>query len=730
MNTEMDKINQAPDDSHSKATSTRFRVRGMDCPDEIAELRDCLQDMEGVEDLSFNLMRATMTVKHDPKIIAADAIIERVKRDTGMEASIEEGEQRSDTTETGRPSGPVSMAIVSALGTGLGFVLSYVPAAPIHHTTWLSALAYTIAILAAWRYIVPKAIKAVVQLKLDMNVLMTIAVIGAVVLGEWLEGATVAFLFMVSHMLETWSVNRARRAIESLMQMAPPTARLRRPDGSEEEVNVEEVEVGNHVIVRPGEKFPLDGRVLEGETSVNQAPITGESSPVPKTPDEEVYAGTVNQDGAVTVEVTKPVGDTVLAGIIRLVEQAQSRRSRSEQFVETFARYYTPAVVVGAILLATLPPLLLNAAWGTWLYRSLVLLVIACPCALVISTPVTIVSALAAAARNGVLVKGGEYLEAVGRVHALAIDKTGTLTLGKPVVQEVIPMGNTSESRLLEVAAAIEKRSEHPIAEAIVRYAEQQGISPAPCEDYQAIRGKGAQASLNGTTYYLGNHRLLEEKDLCPEPLHRRMLEHEDCHHTIVAVTSSAAPVGLILLADALREETETAVSRLRESGIKRIVMLTGDNEGTAKAIAEECGGIDYQAELLPQDKVDAVEMLGKSEGGIIMVGDGINDAPALAAATVGVAMGAEGTDTALETADIALMTDDLKKLPWLLEHSRRARSVIVQNISLSLGIKAVFLALAIPGLATLWMAIAADMGASLLVILNGLRLLQAHEEA
>lgn len=729
MNTEMDKINQAPDDSHSKATSTRFRVRGMDCPDEIAELRDCLQDMEGVEDLSFNLMRATMTVKHDPKIIAADAIIERVKRDTGMEASIEEGEQRSDTTETGRPSGPVSMAIVSALGTGLGFVLSYVPAAPIHHTTWLSALAYTIAILAAWRYIVPKAIKAVVQLKLDMNVLMTIAVIGAVVLGEWLEGATVAFLFMVSHMLETWSVNRARRAIESLMQMAPPTARLRRPDGSEEEVNVEEVEVGNHVIVRPGEKFPLDGRVLEGETSVNQAPITGESSPVPKTPDEEVYAGTVNQDGAVTVEVTKPVGDTVLAGIIRLVEQAQSRRSRSEQFVETFARYYTPAVVVGAILLATLPPLLLNAAWGTWLYRSLVLLVIACPCALVISTPVTIVSALAAAARNGVLVKGGEYLEAVGRVHALAIDKTGTLTLGKPVVQEVIPMGNTSESRLLEVAAAIEKRSEHPIAEAIVRYAREQGISPAACEDYQAIRGKGAQASLNGTTYYLGNHRLLEEKDLCPESLHRKMLDHEDCHHTIVAVTSSAAPVGLILLADALREETETAVSRLRESGIKRIVMLTGDNEGTVKAIAEECGGIEYRAELLPADKVDVVEQLGESQGGVMMVGDGINDAPALAAATVGVAMGAEGTDTALETADIALMTDDLQKLPWLLEHSRRARGVIVQNISLSLGIKGVFLALAIPGLATLWMAIAADMGASLLVILNGLRLLQAQED-
>jgi len=434
-------------------------------------------------------------------------------------------------------------------------------------------MAYTLAILAAWRYIIPKAGIAIVQLKLDMNVLMTIAVIGAVALGDWLEGATVAFLFMVSHMLETWSVNRARRAIQSLMEMSPPTARIRRDDGTEEQISVDEVEPANHIIVRPGEKFPLDGRIVEGETSVNQAPITGESVPVSKTADDEVYAGTVNQDGAVTVEVTKPVGDTVLSGIIRLVEQAQSRRSRSEQFVDTFARYHTPIVVVGAILLASVTPILLNAAWGVWFYRSLVLLVIACPCALVISTPVTIVSALATAARNGVLVKG-EFLEAVGRVDTLAIDKTGTLTLGKPVVQEVIPVGDIGEQEILTIATAIEKRGEHPIAEAIVRYANEHGISPSACEDYQAIRGKGAQALLNGTTYYLGNHRLLEEKDLCPESLHRRMLEHEDCQHTIVGVVSSEKPLGVILLADALREETAATVSGLRQTGGFVQVML------------------------------------------------------------------------------------------------------------------------------------------------------------
>lgn len=705
--------------------STTFHVKGVDCPDEIAELRECLGHVDGVGELSFNLMQATMTVEHDPARIDVDEIIRRVGS-TGMQASVvEDSAAGRSQMEAAIPRGPLWMASVSAAATALGAALSFVPAATVHHTTWPAAVAYVVAIAAAWRFVLPKAWAALLRLRLDMNVLMTVAVIGAVGLGEWLEGATVAVLFTVSHLLETWSVNRARRAIQSLMQLSPERARVVQPDGTEQEVNVESVEVGSRIIVRPGEKFPLDGKVVEGDTTVNQAPITGESALVAKEPGDDVFAGTVNQDGAVTIDVTKPAGDTVLAGVIRLVEQAQSRRSRSEQFVDRFARYYTPAVVLGAVVLSVIPPVFFAADWSVWFYRSLVLLVIACPCALVISTPVSIVSALAAAARNGVLVKGSEFLEAIGHTKVIAIDKTGTLTLGRPAVQEVIPVNDTPPDRLLEIAAAIEQRSEHSLAQAIVDYASEQNVNPPACQDFQAIRGKGARASVNGQEYLLGNHRLLEENNVCTDAIHRTMTEHEDCHHTVVGLASTGAPLGAILLADKLRPDAQRVMAELREVGVERIVMLTGDNVGTAKAIAEECGGIEYRAELLPADKVAAVEELRQSHGHVLMVGDGINDAPALAAATVGVAMGMGGTDAALETADIALMSDDLAKLPWLLRHSRNTRNIIIQNISLSLGIKAVFLVLAIPGLANLWMAIAADMGASLLVTFNGLRLLR-----
>ncbi|MBK8269346.1 MAG: cadmium-translocating P-type ATPase [Planctomycetes bacterium] len=697
----------------------------MDCPDEIAELRECLA-VDGVDDLSFNLMQSSMTVEHDTARIDVDEIIRRV-RTTGMRASVlEDSSTGPIDARAPSPRGPFWMAVTSAAAAAIGAALSLVPARMILHAPWPAAIAYTLAIAAAWRFVLPKAWSSLRRLRLDMNVLMTVAVIGAVGLGEWLEGAAVAVLFAISHLLETWSVNRARRAIQSLMELSPERARVLQEDGSERELAVEDVEVGNRIVIRPGEKFPLDGEVVEGETTVNQAPITGESAPVDKAPGDEVFAGTLNQDGAVTAMVTKAAGDTVLAGVIRLVEQAQSRRSRSEQFVETFARYYTPAVVIGAVLLCIVPPLFFGAAWSAWFYRALVLLVIACPCALVISTPVSVVSGLAAAARNGVLIKGGEFLEAVGRTRVIAIDKTGTLTHGKPVVQEVIPLGNATEQGLLKLAAAIEQRSEHSIARAIVKFANEREISPPPCHDYQAIRGKGAQATVDGTRHFLGNHRLLEEKNVCTDEIHRVMTEHEDCNHTVVGIASEERPLGVILLADGLRDEASEAIQSLLREGIVRVIMLTGDNTGTAEAIAKECGGIEPRGELLPADKVKAVEALRESHGHVLMVGDGINDAPALAAASVGIAMGAGGTDAALETADIALMTDDLRKLPWLLRHSRRTRRVIMQNIALSLGIKAVFLVLAVPGLANLWMAIAADMGASLLVTANGLRLLRS----
>ena len=709
--------------------TAQFRVAGMDCPDEIADLRRCLDGFDGVIDLSFNLVQAAMTVTYDPARLDAGRIIEQVAT-TGMKATVLEASAPKRPMETAVPHGPLRMTLLAGVAAVFGLVLSQLSAPNFFHTTVPAAVSYLIAIAAAWRYIAPKAWTALRRGRLDMNVLMTIAVVGAIALGQWFEASTVAFLFMVSNLLESWSVTRARRAIAGLMNLTPPQARVVRADGSEQAVGVEQVAVGTHVVVLPGEKFPLDGRLTEGRTSVDQSPITGESLSVEKAVGDEVFAGTINQDGAVVVEVTKPAGHTVVAGIIRLVEQAQSQRSRSEQFVERFARYYTPAVVAGAVLLCILPPLFAGALWATWFYRSLVLLVIACPCALVISTPVSIVSALASAARNGVLIKGGEFLEDVGRTKIIALDKTGTLTLGKPIVQKVIPINQTPEEALLGIAAAIEQRSEHPIAAAIVHHAENRGIHPPACRDYQAVRGKGSLATVNGGDYLLGNHRLLEEHHACTEQAHRTMMEHEDCQHIAIGLASNDKPMGVILLADALRPDARDVIADLKRIGVQKIVMLTGDNVGTAQSIAEECGGIDYRAELLPADKVAAVSELRGAYGQVTMVGDGINDAPALAAANVGIAMGAGGTDAALETADIALMTDDLRKLPWLLRHSRRTKSIIVQNVSLALAIKAVFVALAIPGLANLWMAIAADMGASLLVTFNGLRLLSSQAKA
>ncbi len=699
----------------------------MDCPDEVDVLRKAFSGEGGIADLSFNLMQATMRVEYDPVLITVEQIVARVDS-TGMHATVVDATSNTQRVDTAATRGPMRMAILSATGTALGVALSFVPAASVHHAPWPAVVAYLVAIAAAWRYVAPKARAALTRLRLDMNVLMTIAVIGAVGLGEWLEASTVAMLFAVSHLLETWSVNRARRAIQSLMELSPEQARVIEPDGSEHERPAGEVGVGSRIVVRPGEKFPLDGAVVEGETTVDQAPITGESAPVAKSVGDDIFAATINQDGAVIVRVTKPAGDSVVAGIIRLVEQAQSRRSRSEQFVDRFARWYTPAIVLVALVICIGPPLVAGEAWAPWFYRSLVLLVIACPCALVISTPVSIVSALAAAARNGVLVKGGEFLEVIGRTRVVAIDKTGTLTQGKPAVQDVVPLDGTTAERVLELAAAIEQRSEHPIAEAIVRHAQEQGIAAPACSDFQAIRGKGAEATVAGESFLLGSHRLLEERNVCTEAMHRLMSEHEDCYHTVIGLASSQAPLGIVLLSDRLRADAPAAVAALRRTGVERVIMLTGDNEGTARSIAEECGGIEYKAELLPADKVAAVESLRASHEHVVMVGDGINDAPALAAASVGVAMGVGGTDAALETADVALMADDLNKLPWLLRHSRRTKSIIVQNVSLSLGIKAIFLALAVPGLANLWMAIAADMGASLLVVFNGLRLMRSGD--
>jgi Cd2+/Zn2+-exporting ATPase len=557
---------------------------------------------------------------------------------------------------------------------------------------------------------------------------MTVAVVGAMAIGEWFEAATVSFLFALSLALESWSVGRARRAIAALLDLAPPTARILRPNGVEETVPVNEVRLGSRFIVPAGERIPLDGRVTAGASAVNQAPITGESVPVEKQPGAEVFAGTINGDGTLTIRVTKVAQNSTLARIIHMVEEAHARRAPSEQWVERFARAYTPAVMVVAFLMFLVPPVIFGQAWDEWFYRALVLLVIACPCALVISTPVSIVASLAAAARAGVLVKGGAFIELPARLRAIAMDKTGTITSAEPEVVQVIPLDNHTEGELLSRAAALEARSTHPLARAIHRYAERKGIAPAPAADVQVLRGKGLAGIFDGEPFWLGSHRYVVERGQDTPEVARQAEALEADGKTVIVVGNSRHVCGLVAVADTIRPEAREIVRQLHAAGVAHVVMLTGDNRITAEAIAREVGIDEVHAELLPENKVKKLEGLIARYGNVAMVGDGVNDAPALARANLGIAMGAIGSDAAIETADVALMTDDISKLPWLVDHSKRTLAIIRQNITFALAIKAMFVVLTFAGMASLWAAIAADTGASLLVVLNGLRLLNGSK--
>ncbi|MDD8042163.1 MAG: heavy metal translocating P-type ATPase [Verrucomicrobiota bacterium] len=721
-------------------TLTR-KIDGLDCAQEVRALRETVGKLEGVGNLNFNLLKGTMTVSFI-KSALGEAQIDAAVEAAGLKAlpfsPDGEGED-SFWHRNGRK-------IMCTMSGGL-LIAGFTSHASLHGS-WLDALAggeggephafpplsvmlYIGAVMAGGWYVLPKAWMALRRLRADMNLLMSIAVIGAMAIGEYFEASAVAFLFSFSLLLESWSVGRARRAIEALMDLSPQTARYRESgDGPVREAPVAEVPVGATVLVRPGEKIPLDGVVIKGSTSVNQAPITGESIPVGKKPDDEVYAGTINEDGAIEFRSSKPADDTTLARIVRMVEDAQERRAPAEQWVEKFARYYTPSMIILAMLIALVPPLLLGGAWGDWFYQALVILVIACPCALVISTPVSIVAALASSARAGVLIKGGAFLEGAARLKVIALDKTGTITHGQPEVQEIIPLNNHKRQELLELVTALESYSEHPLARAILRLAEKEQIGALAVEDFQAIKGKGASGTIEGTLFWLGSHRLLHEKQQEADDLHQRIESMEDAGHSVVIIGNDKHVCGLISVADRIRKEAPEVVEKLKSIGIERIVMLTGDNRGTAEAIAHSVGIDDVRAELLPEDKQAAVEELVRDSGNTAMVGDGINDAPALAAASLGIAMGTGGTDAAIETADIALMSDDFSKIPWLIQHAQRTLIVIRQNIFFALGLKALFMVLAVANIATLWMAIAADMGASLVVIVNGLRLLRGKKRS
>ncbi|MBS0631264.1 MAG: cadmium-translocating P-type ATPase [Verrucomicrobia bacterium] len=591
-----------------------------------------------------------------------------------------------------------------------------------------AALALAAMLAGGW-FLLPKAWRAILSFRPDINLLVVIAAIGASAIGEWVEAAAVVFLFGVAEWLEGWADRRAQRATAALLELAPKVATVRR-EGALVEVPVDQVQVGEVIAVKSGMAIPLDGAITAGESAVNQAPITGESVPVDKKPGDAVFAGTINGEGSLEIRVSKAAGDTTLARIIRLVAEAQEQKAPLQRFVDRFARYYTPAVTVVALLVFLVPPLLGGGEWSTWLYRACVLLIIACPCALVIATPVGIVAGLTALARRGVLVKGGAHLETIARLRGLAVDKTGTITEGRPRVQSVELVAAPSPANVLRIAAAIDDHSAHPLAKAVVAYAREQCVTFPRAENYQNRSGRGAEGSVEGHAYFVGNHRCAHELGVCSEDLERRLAAIEAKGQSVVVVGHrphggcAGEVLGIIAIGDTIRAHAREAVAALHAAGVKQVVMLSGDNQRTADFVAREVGIDEARGDLLPEDKVAAVKALRERHGLVGMVGDGVNDAPAMAAASLGIAMGAAGTDAAIETADIALMQDDLPKIAETIRLGRRALGIIRFNIAFALALKAVFLVLTLSGHASLWWAILADTGATLLVIANALRLL------
>lgn len=724
---------------------TTFKVRGMDCAEETNALRRTVGSLSGVTDVTFNLLQGTMTVTAAEGAAGERDILSAVER-AGMSARpAGDGDRSPSPASAGtfwRSHGRAVLCAASGVSAAAGFLSHWILKGSLadalmgggwngaHPLPAVSIALYLAAVAAGGWFVFPKAASALRRVSADMNLLMTIAVLGAAVIGEWFEAAAVTFLFSLSLVLEAWSVGRARDAVTALIASAPQTARYICPhDGDIMERPVEEVPLGATVLVRPGERIPLDGIITDGGAFVNQAPVTGESLPVEKRGGDPVFAGSIDEDGAIAFRVTKPASDTVIARIVRMVEEAQSRRAPSEQWVEKFARYYTPSMILLAAAVALVPPLAAGAGWQRWFYEALVILVIACPCALVISTPVSVVAALASAARAGVLIKGGAFLEEAGRVRAVALDKTGTVTRGIPEVQRIVPLNGHTEEELFDRAAALEIHSRHPLAKAVVRKAEALGRTIVPAERYREFSGRGAQGSIAGRTFWIGSRRLLQEKAMEDGGIRRSIDALEDDGHSVVVLGNDGHVCGLIGVADGVRKNAPSVVADLKRAGVKEVFLLTGDNGGTARAVSERIGADGFLAELLPGEKLKAVEDAKRRCGSVAMVGDGINDAPALAAATLGIAMGAAGTAAATETADVALMSDDLTRIPWLIRHGRRTLRTIRWNVGFALAVKLAFMGLALAGIATLWMAIAADMGASLLVIANALRLLNGERE-
>ena len=712
----------------------------MDCAEEVSLLRGALAKLDGLASLTFNVVQARMTVEFDTRRLSPERIEEAVAS-TGMHC--EEWDEEAAHAERRGWTRESVLTLVSGVALAAGMAWEAAHSDNVlrsllvhehgHHPIPTGALiCFVVAIVAGAIPALPKALGAFRQLRPDMNLLMVLSLTGACVLGEWTEAATLSFLFALAGRLERWSMGRARDAIRQLMNMAPHEATVLhggtihgQADAGEHEHRVlaSNVGVGAKVRVRPGEAVPCDGDVVRGSSLVNQALLTGESTPVAKLAGDSVYAGTINESGVIDITTTHRYADTTLARMVRMVEQSQARRAPAEQFVARFARIYTPIVFLLAFSVAVLPPVFAHGAWAQWFYEGMVILLISCPCALVISTPVSIVAALTALARRGVLVKGGAYLEEAARVRTFVFDKTGVLTKGRPEVRQVVAVGGRTVEQVLERLVSLELSSEHPIARAVIDYATRNGVHALPAADFRIVEGRGVES---GDGFWAGSARLLRERGLM-DGLQPQVDQLSEAGEAVFACGMGDEVWALVTVADPIREESEEVVRALRKSGVERILILTGDTRENSEAIARRIGADELRTEQLPGDKASRIRELLLEQPHVAMAGDGVNDAEALSSASLGVSLGLSGADAAREISDVVLMSGDLRNLPFLRRHARRTMRVVKENIGFAMGMKAMFLVAAMAGVATLWMAVAADMGATFIVTLNGLRLLRAR---
>jgi Cd2+/Zn2+-exporting ATPase len=714
---------------HTHITTSTFLLEGVDCPDCATKLQKKISMLDGVDDVHINFSASTMKVKHEVGTINRADILTSVE-EVGSKATITEGKGPVKTARFFSLSNKRLLStifsgsfILIAIGTYLleNSVSSYSLQIGSYSLTLIN-IVHLLAIISGGYYVAKSGYHSLLAKTFDMNFLMSAAVIGALAIGEYAEGAIVVFLFSLGNTLQTYTMDKARNAIRLLMDLAPKEAHLKK-GGRLLKVPVSELNVGDIIVVKPGEKVSVDGSIINGTTTIDESPITGESKPADKLPGDRVFAGSINGSGSLEVTLEKLADDSTLSRIIHLVEEAQAQKAPSQNFVDSFSKFYTPLVLAGALLITVVPPLLFSLPFTECFYRGLMLLVISCPCALVISTPISIVSAIACASRRGVLVKGGAYLEEMGAINAIAFDKTGTLTKSQFEVTDIVAFNGNSEKDILSIAGSLEMKSEHPLAKAVLKKAQQENVSLIEPEEFAPHPGRGIKGVINGQSAYLGNLSFLQGEGIATSCFDKEMQRLENEGKTTIALHLNSTN-GIIALADTPREEAKTCIANLKKNGIKHIVMLTGDNERVADAISKHLNVDEFKSSLLPEEKVDAVKGLLSHYKSVAMVGDGVNDAPALAVSSVGIAMGAAGTDTALETADIALMSDDLLKLPFLVHLSRKTLSTIKTNIVFSLIVKAVFIGIVFLGRANLWMAVVADMGTSLAVILYGMRLI------